>query len=117
MSSQPRTNPVSAIEPTMTPSIGLTSLFDVGEHRSDPDADNLVRHILEMPEGNFEDLIETSNEGVDVIPNHDMLRDFTSNLEQKIPYETGMRKPTATSSGGTTSCGTKRNCTNSTTPS
>ncbi|MGQ3414544.1 ParA family protein [Natrinema versiforme] len=69
----------------------LTSLFNVGEHRSDPEADNLVKHILEMPDGDFEDLIETSDEGVDVIPSHDMLGDFTSNLEQKIAYETGMK--------------------------
>ncbi|RQG94822.1 ParA family protein [Natrarchaeobius chitinivorans] len=69
----------------------LTSLFDVGEHRSDPDVDNLVKHILEMPDGDFDDLIETSDEGVDVIPSHDMLSDFTSNLEQKISYETGMK--------------------------
>ncbi|RLM94400.1 ParA family protein [Haloarcula sp. Atlit-7R] len=69
----------------------LTSLFDVGEHRSDPEADNLVKHILDMPDGDFEDLIETTEEGVDVIPSHDMLGDFTSNLEQKISYETGMQ--------------------------
>ncbi|WP_254544767.1 ParA family protein [Halomarina pelagica] len=69
----------------------LTSLFDVGKHRSDPDADNLVKHILEMPDGDFHDLIETSAEGVDIIPSHDMLGDFTSNLEQKISYETGMK--------------------------
>ncbi|WP_254810652.1 ParA family protein [Natronosalvus amylolyticus] len=69
----------------------LTSLFDVGEYRSDPDADNLVKHILEMPDGDFHDLIETSSEGVDVVPSHDMLGDFTSNLEQKISYESGMR--------------------------
>lgn len=69
----------------------LTSLFDVGAHRSDPDADNLVKHILDMPDGDFGDLIETSEEGVDVVPSHDMLGDFTSNLEQKISYETGMQ--------------------------
>ncbi len=69
----------------------LTSLFDVGEHRSDPEADNLVKHILDMPDGDFDDLIETTAEGVDVIPSHDMLGDFTSNLEQKIAYETGMQ--------------------------
>jgi cellulose biosynthesis protein BcsQ len=69
----------------------LTSLFDVGEHRNDPEADNLVKHILEMPDGDFHDLIETSAEGVDVVPSHDMLGDFTSNLEQKISYETGMQ--------------------------
>lgn len=69
----------------------LTSLFDVGANRSDPDADNLVKHILDMPDGNFDDLIETTEEGVDIIPSHDMLGDFTSNLEQKISYETGMK--------------------------
>ncbi len=69
----------------------LTSLFDAGEHRSDPDADNLVKHILDMPDGKFEDLIETTEEGVDILPSHDMLGDFTPNLEQKISYETGMK--------------------------
>jgi len=69
----------------------LTSLFDVGTNRSDPDADNLVKHILDMPDGPFEDLVETTAEGVDVVPSHDMLGDFTSNLEQKISYETGMQ--------------------------
>ncbi|MFC7043924.1 ParA family protein [Halonotius sp. GCM10025705] len=69
----------------------LTSLFDAGTQRSDPDADNLVKHILDMPDGNFGDLIEPTEEGVDIIPSHDMLGDFTSNLEQKISYETGMK--------------------------
>ncbi|MFC4451373.1 ParA family protein [Halorussus aquaticus] len=69
----------------------LTSLFDAGEHRSKPDADNLVKHILDMPDGDFDDLIETTAEGVDIVPSHDMLGDFTSNLEQKISYETGMQ--------------------------
>ncbi|MCD2203692.1 MULTISPECIES: ParA family protein [Halobacteriales] len=68
----------------------LTTLFDVGEDRSDPDADNIVRHILERPKGPFKDLIKTSSEGVDVVPSHDMLGDFTSNLEQKISYEAQM---------------------------
>lgn len=72
----------------------LTSLFDVGEHRNDAEADNLVKHILEMPDGDIHDLIETSAEGVDVVPSHDMLGDFTSNLEQKISYETGMQNIT-----------------------
>jgi cellulose biosynthesis protein BcsQ len=69
----------------------LTSLFNAGETRSDPEADNLVKHILDMPDGDFADLIESTAEGVDIIPSHDMLGDFTSNLEQKIAYETGMK--------------------------
>lgn len=72
----------------------LTSLFGLGEDRDNEDADNIVRHILEMPEGEFDDLIETSDEGVDVVPSHDMLSDFTSNLEQKISYEIGMKDMT-----------------------
>ena len=68
----------------------LSSLFDVGDSRSDPEADNIVRHVLERPKGDFGDLVETSSEGVDVIPSHDMLGDFTSNLEQKIQYEAQM---------------------------
>lgn len=69
----------------------LTSLFDAGESRSDPNADNLVKHILGMPDGDFGDLIEPTSEGVDIIPSHDMLSDFTSSLEQKITYETQMQ--------------------------
>ena len=69
----------------------LTSLFNAGEHRHNPEADNLVKHILDMPDGDFRNLIETTAEGVDIIPSHDMLSDFTSNLEQKISYETGMQ--------------------------
>jgi cellulose biosynthesis protein BcsQ len=69
----------------------LTSLFDAGSQRTDPDADNLVKHILDMPNGDFDDLIESTDEGIDIIPSHDMLGDFTSNLEQKISYETGMK--------------------------
>jgi cellulose biosynthesis protein BcsQ len=69
----------------------LTSLFEAGASRSDPEADNLVKHILDMPEGPFGELIETTAEGVDIVPSHDMLGDFTSNLEQKISYETGMK--------------------------
>ena len=69
----------------------LTSLFDAGEHRNDPTADTLVKHSLDMPDGEFTDLIETTEEGADIIPSHDMLGDFTSNLEQKITYETGMK--------------------------
>lgn len=69
----------------------LTTLFDAGENRNDPEADNLVKHMLGMPEGDFHDLIETTAEDVDIIPAHDMLGDFTSNLEQKISYETGVK--------------------------
>jgi len=82
----------------------LTSLFDVGESRKRPRADNLVKHILNMPDGDFDDLIETTSEGVDVVPSHDMLGDFTSNLEQKISYETGMKTSVERSTHASSSC-------------
>jgi cellulose biosynthesis protein BcsQ len=69
----------------------LTHLFGAGEHRHDEEADNLASHILEMGEGDFYDLIKSTKEGVDIIPAHDMLENFTSNLEQKINYETGVK--------------------------
>jgi len=72
----------------------LTSLFDLGEHRDDPDADNIVRHLLEQPDGDFEDLIETSTEGVDVIPSHSMLSDFTRHLQNKKNAEVGLKYDT-----------------------
>lgn len=68
----------------------LTRLFGVGEHRGDPSADNVVKHILERPDGDFADLIETSEEGIDIVPSHDMLSDFTRNLEHKITHEISM---------------------------
>lgn len=67
----------------------LTSLFDVGVNRSDPEADNLVKHILDMLDGDFHDLIETTDEGVDIIPSHDMLGDFTSNWSRTFPTKRG----------------------------
>lgn len=69
----------------------LTTLMGAGEARSDSSADNIVKHILEMPDGDFSDLIETTDEGVDVVPSHGMLSSFTSKLEQKITYESGMK--------------------------
>lgn len=68
----------------------LTYLFDVGEGRDDPDADNLVRHVLGRPNGPFEDLIRSTEEGVDVLPAHDLLEEFTELLLQRERLEEGM---------------------------
>lgn len=68
----------------------LTYLFDVGGGRDDPDADNLVRHVLDRPNGSFEGLIRETEEGVDVLPAHDMLEDFTELLLQRERFEEDM---------------------------
>lgn len=62
----------------------LSRLLGVDDDRADGDADNLVRHMVQSPRGEFEDLIRTA-EGVDIIPEHNMLSDLSDflNREQK----------------------------------
>jgi cellulose biosynthesis protein BcsQ len=64
-------------------SANLSRLFNVDEDQEKDDADNLVRHMLGRPDGPFEDLIKTSEEGVDVIPAHDEMSNFTRYLVQQ----------------------------------
>jgi len=95
----------------------ITGLFDTGAGRSEPVADNLVKHILDMPDGPFEALMETTEEGVDIVPSHHVLGDFTPNLEQQITYETGMQNMSHEGYPGSNSsvsrCGNGRHSTNS----
>ncbi|MBX0296426.1 ParA family protein [Haloarcula nitratireducens] len=60
----------------------LSYLLDVGDRRTDSDADSLVRHLVERPRGQFEDLIETS-EGVDVVPAHNSLEVLSKHLRRR----------------------------------
>jgi cellulose biosynthesis protein BcsQ len=60
----------------------VSYLLDVGEHRSDAQADSLVRHMVERERGPFEDLIETS-EGVDVVPAHNSLEQLDRHLSRR----------------------------------
>lgn len=68
----------------------LTYLFDIELGRDDPDADNLVRHVLDRPNGEFDELIRSTDEGVDVLPAHDMLEEFTELLLQRERFEQDM---------------------------
>lgn len=74
----------------------LSYLLDIDDGRNDRDHDNLVRHILDRPTGEFEDLIVEIDEGFDAIPTHDMWASFQDLLEQKRDYEEQM----ATSESG-----------------
>lgn len=51
----------------------LSYLFDVGDQRDESGADNLVRHLIDRPGGEFHDLIEAGPHGIDVVPSHNML--------------------------------------------
>ena len=59
----------------------LSRLFDVDEHRTDS-VDNLVRHMIRRPSGDFDDLLKTV-EGVDIIPEHNMLSDLAEYLQRE----------------------------------
>jgi cellulose biosynthesis protein BcsQ len=60
----------------------LSYLLDVDEDRDDSSADSLVRHLVERPRGEFNDLIKTS-EGVDVIPAHNSLEMLAKHLQRR----------------------------------
>lgn len=54
----------------------LTYLFGPEYDRGDSDVDNLVRHLVGRPQGNFEDLTHEVEAGVDLVPSHNMLEDL-----------------------------------------
>ncbi|PSQ41925.1 chromosome partitioning protein ParA [Halobacteriales archaeon SW_7_68_16] len=53
----------------------LTYFFGPDYDRSDPEADNLVRHMVGRPNGAFAGLTHEVEAGVDLIPSHNMLED------------------------------------------
>ncbi|WP_075935883.1 AAA family ATPase [Halosegnis longus] len=62
----------------------LTYLFGPdGYDRGDSSADNLVKHMVDSPEGPFDGLVETVEAGVDLIPSHNMLEDLPELLIQE----------------------------------
>lgn len=54
----------------------LTYLFGPDYNRGDPQSDNLVRHLVGRPKGDFQDLTYEVEHGVDLIPSHNMLEDI-----------------------------------------
>ena len=51
----------------------LTELLGISAPRSDDEADNIVRHLIERPIGEFNNLIHQTSYGFDLIPSHAML--------------------------------------------
>ena len=54
----------------------LTYFFGPEYDRGDPNVDNLVRHLVGRPKGEFSDLAHEVENGVDLIPSHNMLEDL-----------------------------------------
>jgi cellulose biosynthesis protein BcsQ len=65
----------------------LSHLFDVDTTRSASDADNLVRHLIGRPKGNLIDLIHGTEEGIDVLPTHNMHERLTELLVRTAEIE------------------------------
>lgn len=65
----------------------LSYIFDVDERKKEGDADNLVRHMIDRPNGAFEDLVHSTREGVDIIPSHAMLENLSSLLDRAQEIE------------------------------
>lgn len=59
----------------------LSRLFAVDDDRTEP-VDNLTRHLINRPKGAFDDLVR-SVEGVDIIPEHNMLSDLPEYLRRE----------------------------------
>jgi cellulose biosynthesis protein BcsQ len=60
----------------------LSRLLGVDDNRADSSADNLVRHLVDSPRGPFHELIRTA-EGVDIVPEHNMLSDLSTHLARE----------------------------------
>ncbi len=54
----------------------LTYFFGPDYDRGDPEADNLVRHLVGRPKDDFAGLTHEVEHGVDLIPSHNMLEDL-----------------------------------------
>ncbi|WP_122091225.1 ParA family protein [Halalkalicoccus subterraneus] len=54
----------------------LTYFFGPDYDRGNPESDNLVRHLVGRPNGEFQALTHEVEHGVDLIPSHNMLEDI-----------------------------------------
>jgi cellulose biosynthesis protein BcsQ len=60
----------------------LSRLLGVDDNRDNSNADNLVRHMVNSPKGELDDLVRTA-EDVDIIPEHNMLSDLRTHLDRE----------------------------------
>jgi chromosome partitioning protein len=51
----------------------LTYLLGIVAHRDDGKADNIARHLIDRPKGDFSDLIQATPFNFDILPAHNML--------------------------------------------
>ena len=65
-----------------TQEASLSYLLDVAEDRDNENADSLLRHMIDRPRDDFQDLIKTS-EGIDIVPSHNILEYASKHLRRR----------------------------------
>ena len=65
----------------------LSYLLGVGTERAAGAADNLVRHLIGRPKGEFADLVREAEHDIDVVPSHNMLERLTELLLKTAELE------------------------------
>lgn len=60
----------------------LTYLLGVDAPRDDDNADNIARHLIDRPNGPFDDLIHDTPFGFDLLPSHNMLESLPQLLNK-----------------------------------
>ncbi len=60
----------------------LTYLLGISAPRDDNNTDNVARHLIDRPKGEFEDLVHDTPYGFDVVPSHNMLESLPSLLSK-----------------------------------
>jgi len=69
---------------------GASHHLGVNDDRDDPDVDNLVRHLIDRPKGEFADLVGETSHGIEVVPGHNMLDSLETNLQRAQEMEQDM---------------------------
>lgn len=67
----------------------LSRLLGVDQDRAEP-VDNLVRHMIRRPKGEFSDLIRTAEHDIDIVPEHNMLADLNEYLQREADQAEAM---------------------------
>ena len=69
---------------------GASHHLGVDDDRADPDVDNVVRHLIDRPHGEFGDLVRETIHGLEVVPSHNMLDSLETNLQRAQEMEQDM---------------------------
>ncbi|MFB6179144.1 MAG: ParA family protein [Halorientalis sp.] len=69
---------------------GASHHLGVDDERADPDVDNIVRHLIDRPKGEFSELVRETSHGIHVVPSHNMLDSLETNLQRAQEMEQDM---------------------------